>query len=431
MIETNCQKIPGHTYFENCARLFVRLVLDAACSLRGASAVMRLLETRFSHQERTPTANTGRMWLLRVGLFELTRPKEQADDWVWILDHTVQIGVTKCLIIVAVRLSHWRQIGRPLQHRDLTMIALEPVEKSDGPTVARQLEQARGQTGITPRGILSDEGTDLKGGIAAFCRTHPETAVSLDIAHEAAKHLRRILEADQRWGEFFRRMGESKQRLAQTPLAHLLPPTPRAKARYMNVRELVAWGRKVLRYIDDPYPVADQPLDRGVLQAKLGWLADYRPAIEEWRQLMLAVDVTLRYVRAHGYHATAADELQAAVAGFAQSPSSRDLATQLVEFVRMQSVSARDGERLIGSSECLESLIGKGKRLEGQQSKSGFTKMLLGISAAVAQPTGAFIQAALSQIKTSEVTAWSKAHLGTSLQAKRRSALPSLGTELG
>lgn len=392
---------------------------------------MRLLDMRQSNHERTPTANTGRMWLLRVGLFELTRPKEQAGDWVWILDHTVQIGVTKCLIIVAVRLSHWRNLGRPLQHRDLTMIALEPVEKSDGPTVARQLEQAREQTGITPRAILSDEGTDLKGGVAMFCQTHSDTVISLDIAHQAAKHLKRILEADQRWGEFFRRMGESKQRLAQTPLAHLLPPTPRAKARYMNVCELVAWGRKALRYIDDPYPVTDQPLDRAALQAKLGWLADYRSAIEEWKQLMLVIATTLRYVRANGYHHAAADELQATMAGFAQSPTSRHLATELVEFVRAQSTSARDGERLIGSSECLESLIGKGKRLEGQQSKSGFTKMVLGMAAAVVQPTAAYVQQALNRIKTSQLDAWCKGRLGTSLQAKRRLALPSLGTEFG
>jgi hypothetical protein len=35
----------------------------------------------------------------------------------------------------------------------------------------------------------------------------------------------------------------------------------------------------------------------------------------------------------------------------------------------------------------LESLIGKGKRLEGQQSRSGFTKMVLGMAAAVIKPT--------------------------------------------
>jgi hypothetical protein len=35
----------------------------------------------------------------------LSRPKEQADDWVWIIDHTIQIGPLKCLVVVGARLS--------------------------------------------------------------------------------------------------------------------------------------------------------------------------------------------------------------------------------------------------------------------------------------------------------------------------------------
>lgn len=239
------------------------------------------------------------------------------------------------------------------------------------------------------------------------------------------------MEADPRWVEFFRHMGEAKQRLAQTPLAHLLPPTPRAKARYMNVRELVAWGRKALRYVNKPYPVAGQPLDRSALQAKLGWLADYRDALNEWRQLMAIIATTLRYVRGEGYHRGAAVALRQALSRYARSPRSRHLATQLVEFVRTQSAPARDGERLLGSSECLESLIGKGKRLEGQQSKSGFTKMVLGMAAAVVSPTANFVREALSQVATCDVKAWCRDHLRVSLQTKRRMALPPLGTKTG
>ena len=39
-------------------------------------------------------------WLLRLGYYKLTllcppKPKEKASDWVWIIDHTVQIGIEK------------------------------------------------------------------------------------------------------------------------------------------------------------------------------------------------------------------------------------------------------------------------------------------------------------------------------------------------
>jgi len=44
------------------------------------------------------------MWLLRFGLAQLNAPKDEADDWVWLIDHSVQIGKQKILAILAIRL---------------------------------------------------------------------------------------------------------------------------------------------------------------------------------------------------------------------------------------------------------------------------------------------------------------------------------------
>ena len=33
-----------------------------------------------------------RLWLLRLGLYQLNRPKDAShDDWMWIVDHTMRI----------------------------------------------------------------------------------------------------------------------------------------------------------------------------------------------------------------------------------------------------------------------------------------------------------------------------------------------------
>ena len=65
-----------------------------------------------------------RLWLLRLGLHQLNRPKEQADDWMWIMDHTMQLGERKCLIIVAIRQSAWDAKDRVLSHEDADIIDL-------------------------------------------------------------------------------------------------------------------------------------------------------------------------------------------------------------------------------------------------------------------------------------------------------------------
>ena len=159
----------------------------------------------------------------------------------------------------------------------------------------------------------------------------------------------------------------------------------------MNLDELVAWGQHTLGYLDEPHPLAGLPVDSAALQSKLGWLADYRAALEEWRQTMATISATLSYIRHEGYHRGAAPPLRPLLVTCARSAMSRRIAARLIHFVRQQSAAACQAEQLIGSSECLESLIGKGKRLEGQQSKSGFTKMVLAMAAAVAKPTKDYI----------------------------------------
>lgn len=420
--------MPGHTYRAGAIGCYLQLVLDAACSLRGASAALGLLRDFSPEFPRRPAASTGQTWLLQVGLYELQRAKEAADDWVWIVDHSVQLGTLKCLLIVGCRLSVWRAADRPLTLRDLSVLALEPVEKSTGALVAQQLAATTAQTGIVPRAVLSDQGSDLKNGIARYQAEHPETAATLDIAHQTANQMKRELVADERWSSFLVAAGQAKQRLAMTPLAHLVPPTLRSKARYMNLEELVAWGTQTLRYLDDPHAVAGRELDRQLLHDKLGWLHAYRDALAEWGAAMRVVADTLVYVRRVGYHAQAADELGCCLLP-AAAPLAQRVALRLLEFVAGQSAAARPGEHLLGSSECLESLIGKGKRLEGQHRRSGFTKMLLGMAAAVVTPTYEYLTAALTQTKTQDVLDWCRARLGPSLAAQRHQAYHPPGTK--
>lgn len=413
---------------------FCRFVLNAACSLRGSSAVLNLLANEQLLDEpgptaRSPAANTGQMWLLQMGLYELQRPKEQADDWVWVIDHAVQTGTLRCLIIAGCRVSAWQAAERPLEHHDLSMFALEPVEKSDGATVTRQLEQATAASGIVPRAILCDQGSDLIKGVVDYREAHPQTSLTHDIAHRTANEMKRELEADARWKQFSVATGAARQRLTMTPLAHLSPPKLRSKARYMNLEKLLAWGGAALRYLDAPQPVDGVLPDAVVLREKLGWLTEYRAALAAWGAAMEVVTATLTYIRNAGYHRQAAAELgpQLCALYSAMGPSAiaQRVAERLLAFVRAQSARAQPAERLPASSECLESLIGKGKRLEGPHSQSGFTKMILGLAAAVVDPTEGYLTTALQTINNDDVLTWCRERLGISLAAKRHQALTS------
>ena len=431
------QRVPFHSHSLGLIQLFLRLVLWAKTGFRGASGTLEIVSSLFPTDESAPSPNGGQMWLLRLGLYELSRPKERADDWVWIIDHTIQVGAVKCFLVVGVRLSAWEakradlDRSAELEHEDLSVWMIEPVEGSNGPTVERQLLELSQQTGVIPRELLSDGGGDVQNGIKRFCISHPQTTGRKDIAHAAANIVKHELNDDATWASFLQDASHAKAKMRQTQLAFLLPPELKAKARWMNLDSLLVWSRKVMGFLAAPHPVPGVSLEVDELEQQMGWIRRYQEPLAAWSEMLEATATSLNYIREYGYHADAKQELEVELTPFVRdkvTPASR-VASGLLTFVGEQSSDLPAGQRLLGSSEVLESLIGKAKQLEGQQSKSGFTKMILGAAASVTKLTNQVLQAALTKVKTRDVTQWVQKHLGISVQGQRINAFAALPTE--
>ena len=135
------QRVPyRHVFPLGCIELFLSLVVSAATSLRGAGRAIEIMVAQLEGPYAGPAWTTGRLWLLRVGYYQLMRPKEPAEDWVWIVDHTVQLGKEKCLLILGVRLSALLSTACDLTHAMMEPLALIPVRQSNGDIVCAQLE---------------------------------------------------------------------------------------------------------------------------------------------------------------------------------------------------------------------------------------------------------------------------------------------------
>ena len=86
-----------------------------------------------------PSHTTVQNNLLRIGLYVLQYLVAWQNDWVWIVDHSHTVGTTKCLAIVGIRVSEYRKLKRALEHEDLTVLDLLPVDQSNGEIVRNQL----------------------------------------------------------------------------------------------------------------------------------------------------------------------------------------------------------------------------------------------------------------------------------------------------
>ncbi len=399
------------------------LMLDCRGSLRGAALAMGLSTRLLGGLQEVPSPTTVRSWLLRVGLYQLQRRLQKAHDWVWIVDHTIQIGELKCLIVVGFRLGQWQQKEeRTLTHKDVELIGLWPVRTSTGEIVDQQFESAIKRTSL-PKLIISDDGRDLHRGLALFQERHAKVPWIYDIKHKTASLLKRELSGDAVWTAFAQRANQMKRQVHQTELAFSNPPQQRGKARYMNVDTLVAWGGKVLNWLDQPRPTG-RDLDADRIEEKLGWLRDYREPLRQWERAMHVVETVETLVRREGYHAASEAQLIERLPSVETGSLADRLRGELLGFVKEQALQASPSERLPGSSEVLESIIGKYKSLQGEQSQFGVTGMLLAIGAFVGHLTVGGIRTALQTIKGTELEAWQDTNLGSTIQSQRKRAFP-------
>lgn len=414
-----------HMYPVGAIELFLQMVLSAATSIRGAAGVFELLTRYLPFGPQSPQPNSGRMWLLRVGLFQLTCEKEHADDWVWLMDHTLQLGPYKCLIILGIRLSAW-DTSRPLRHEDMTLLNLTPMQSSSGEQVQEQLEATALVTGV-PRAVVSDQGSDLMRSMQLFQQDQPSVRHQLDMKHKNARLLKAELDADPRWSDFITQSNRTKLATTQTSLAFLNPPGLKTKARYMNLDTLVDWATRILSWLDGRGDAALSAAERRKVQEKLGWLRSFRPAVGRWSELLTVARTAESIVHA-GIHSKIGEEVQTALERQITTPAGHRMTKAVVAFLTDQSSGLEPDTRLIGSTEVLESVIGRYKRLQSSHSKGGMTAMLLSIGAIVGQRTKSVIRKALETTRTSDVSSWCENHLGITLQSQRRNALSATKT---
>jgi hypothetical protein len=417
----------GRGYAPGVVCLLLRLVLEAGVSLRAAPRVLRAVGGALGVALPVPHWTTGRLWLLRLGHAVRTAPLAAAGDWAWLVDHSVQVGPDKCLVILGIRLADLPPHGQALRHADMELIELRPAARWTRADVDAALETAVGRAGAAPRVIVDDHAADLHGGVELFRRRHPGTAEVYDAKHKAACLLRGRLERDPRWQAFQTRVGQARNAVRQTELAFLAPPAPKLKARFMNLGPLLAWARRVLAVVRDPPPSVRRAVATPRLEETLGWVGDFASDLAEWSQWQQVVDVVVAGVNGRGLYNGAARRLARELATRPAPPdapgaSARRLAAELVKFVRSQERQARPGERFPGSTEVLESCFGKFKHLEKQQSRGGFTQLLLGFGALVADLATATVRQAMRASRTADVREWAARTLGTTLLTQRKQA---------
>lgn len=403
----------GHSYSAILISQAISLVLAANSSFRGAARSLQILSAEAT--ECCPSLWSIRNWILRLGLYELERPKLRSADWALILDHTIQVGPHKALLILGVNLGELNGDNFTLGHQDVAVLGLEICERSNGEKVLEALEKIKEQIG-EPRVLVSDAGSDIKKAAGLFCERYPHTDWIPDVGHRMARLLEAELKGDPKWESFLSQAAQCRNQCQQTALSPLMPPAQRGKARWMNFQPLISWGLNVIQH---PMPSWADPRE---FKRLFGWLDDYEEELGDYWMMMHLGQETCRIIKQGGIESGSLENCCQMLEERVEGARVRRYAAGIREYLEEVGTKLRPGEKLLGSSDIVESIFGKYKLLMERSPQKAITRLILAIGALTSKRTPDLVRQAMEVVKMEAVEKWFGKYIGESARSIRQKA---------
>lgn len=414
----NWKNLPGHQYSAQMIGLCCRLSL-----LIGVRAVPKVIECfadAFDLSIKVPSRDAVRNWSCRNGV-AILQEAFRADDWVWMIDHSVQLGKMFVLVVLGIRQSQL-PTDRALRRQDMTPLAVLPTSTRNKAEVVKQLRGVAEESG-TPLAVLSDGARELHEGVCGL-KSQGFSGVHLDdIKHKIANLLKKKLRGDERWKAFSAKLGTTTAAIQQTELEHLLPPRKKEKARFMDFGRLIDWAKMVEHQLTQANCSEHQRIAE-----KLGWISEFQTDLELWIQYRRLMGEALKMANEQGVFVGASELLRERFLGCdVEDPLAFDFRDQIVSFYQHNEAQLekldRAGLRLPSSTEVLESGFGGFKALQGYHGRGTFTSLLAIFASQFDTCTAAKIRERFSRVSNKDLQAWLKSTgLTNSTQSRRTRA---------
>lgn len=411
--------LPNHCYGARMISLCVNLATTVG--LRAAEAALKLFFDWIGVSTKVPDWTTIRGWLCRVGIAALQAPVERADDWIWLADHSNQIGTEKVLVILGVRASQLPEPGQPLRHEDVRPLAVIPGTDWKREDVTREYVALAERIG-EPMALLVDGAVELRDGAQTLEKEGKVVLVLRDFKHHAANILKRLVGDDERFSQFLTLVGRTRAGIQQTELSHLTPPPQKPKARFMNMAATLRWAEMVLWQLSNPRSDGRREISINRMNEKLGWLRSFRDDVRRWSICQEIVSRSLTFINQHGLYVGAAEDLTSLLIDLGSHELGRQMIDQLTQFTADSEKQLTDSMRVPMSTEILESSFGRYKALEKQHSKGGFTGLLAAFGSLLRRSTPETIKENFTRVLTKDVKAWIQENLKETLASRRQAA---------
>lgn len=350
--------------------------------------------------------------LLKSALVPCQKP------WICVIDHTIQIGTKKAFVVLKILQEDIQNHGA-LTLKNVEVLYLQVQEKSNGIIIETILENVFKVVGY-PIQIVRDGGSDLNKGVNLIANKMAiPFHITYDLTHFIASLLKKKYTSFQKFNELMSLIANSKNKIRQTILAHLMPNKERSKSRFLNLPSSAKWLEKMLTLLDSiPQETQQQTIEEEKILEHFEWLLDKNDFIEDFlleMEIISELQTLLKNTTLNefSYHKALKilDKL-----------GDPDLRIPLQEYLKsaFEKVQSSSGFLLL-FSDIIESLFGKYKFLAKPNVFSEINRLILLLPVICEDITPELVQSAFEKTQNKEAIEFTK-NIGPSILAKRKKA---------
>ena len=233
--------LPNHSYGPRMIALCMNLSKDMG--FRPAETALRIVFNWLRIDAKIPSFSSIRIWMCCAGIAQLQMPIE-GDDWIWLSDHSNQIGQEKILEIIGIRASDLPQPGETLPLDKMRVLANIPGIRWTKEDVGREYEKLAGRIGM-PKSVVTDSASELRESVDVLENKEKKPILLRDMKHYAANVFEKLIGKDERFQSYLSQLGQTRSHVQQTELGHFTPAAQKPKARFINLGPSLRWGKMV------------------------------------------------------------------------------------------------------------------------------------------------------------------------------------------
>lgn len=366
-------------------------------------------------------------WSLRLGLGLLKQVTPIKEPWLAIIDHSIDIGTKKALVVLRIKLNALLKRGAAIQLKDCECIGLKISDKVNGESISLELEDIFNQAG-KPSAIIKDCDATLQKGVRLWSQSHKTSLpVIEDIGHVMANALKSQFEKTKNYKSFTSLTSQGAKCLRQTEWAFLVPPKLRSKGRFQSISQLGKWGDKMLEVLAVKGRAKEGSLLDKLRHALPGFMS-LKPFIKRFAYTTKIVSQVMDILKNKGLNQTSYEQCYLLSKELPKhSKVKKRLQRWLEQHIKIQNQMTL--LPLLVSSDIIESLFGNFKHIIERSPQADMNRTTLLIPALCGQLNEITISQALNLARHKDLKNWEKENIPYTMRKKRQSFFSKLDSQ--